>query len=72
MQSSAFDLHWLVDPGSVRAALLTGMLGLREVPTIAEVLAWLLYAVPMSVYVLWPQRSRRPTEPVASPATSAA
>ena len=72
LQSSAFDLHWLVDPGSVRAALLTGMLGLREVPTIAEVLAWLLYAVPMSAYVLWPQRSRRPTEPVASPATSAA
>lgn len=72
LQSSAFDLHWLVDPGSVRAALLTGMLGLREVPTVAEVLAWLAYAVPMSAYVLWPQRSRRPAEPVASPATSAA
>ena len=32
LQSSAFDLHWLVDPGSVRAALLTGMLGLQQCP----------------------------------------
>jgi high-affinity iron transporter len=28
LQAQAFDLRWLVAPGSVRAALLTGMLGL--------------------------------------------
>ena len=57
LQDSAFNLTWLVDPGSVRAALLTGMLGLQPVPTVAEVVVWLAYAIPMSAYVLWPQRS---------------
>lgn len=60
MQSSAIDLSWLVAPNSVRASLLTGMLGLQPVPTTAEVAAWLLYAIPMSLYVLWPQRPRHP------------
>jgi high-affinity iron transporter len=32
------------------------MLGLQPVPTVAEVLAWLAYAIPMGAYVLWPQR----------------
>src|SRR6185503_2806369 len=54
LQAQAFDLRWLVAPGSVRAALLTGMLGLQPVPTLGETLAWLLYAIPMSLYVLWP------------------
>lgn len=63
LQAQAFDLRWLVAPNSVRAALLTGMLGLQPVPTVGEVLAWLLYAVPMSLYVLWPQRQRLQAEP---------
>jgi high-affinity iron transporter len=58
-QQTALDLSWLVKPGSVRASLLTGMLGLQPVPTTVEVLAWLVYAIPMSLYVLWPQRPRR-------------
>jgi high-affinity iron transporter len=56
LQQPAFDLSWLVAPGTVRASLLTGMLGLQPVPTVAEVLAWLAYAIPMGAYVLWPQR----------------
>jgi high-affinity iron transporter len=67
-QQKAVDLAWLVKPGSVRASLLTGMLGLQPVPTVAEVAAWTLYAVPMSLYVLWPQRPRRrEAVPVAAP-----
>jgi high-affinity iron transporter len=62
LQDRAFDLSWLVAPGSVRAALLTGMLGLQAVPTHAEVTIWLLYAVPMGIYVLWPQRPRGTVE----------
>ncbi len=58
-QQTALDLTWLVAPGSIRASLLTGMLGLHPIPTVAEVVAWLAYAVPMSLYVLWPQRPRR-------------
>ncbi|HZD01302.1 MAG TPA: iron uptake transporter permease EfeU [Actinomycetes bacterium] len=58
LQDRAVDLSWLVAPGSVRAALLTGMLGLQPEPTVGEVLGWLLYAVPMALYVLWPDRWR--------------
>ena len=65
LQGSAFNLSWLVAPGTVRASLLTGMLGLQPVPTTAEVLVWLAYAIPMGAYVLWPQRSR------LAPATAA-
>jgi high-affinity iron transporter len=73
LQASAFDLSWLVAPGSVREALLTGMLGLHAVPTVAEVTVWLLYAIPMGLYVLWPQRSGPVPDRRAVPsATSAA
>jgi high-affinity iron transporter len=58
LQARAVDLSWLVAPGSVRAALLTGMLGLQPEPTVAEALGWLLYAVPVGLYVLWPDRWR--------------
>jgi high-affinity iron transporter len=68
-QAAAFNLAWLVAPGSIRASLITGTLGLQPVPTVAEAIAWLIYAIPMSVYVLWPQRptprSQRATQPVA-------
>jgi high-affinity iron transporter len=71
LQAKAFDLSWLVAPGSVRAALLTGMLGLRPEPTVGEVLGWLLYLVPVGLYVLWPDRrrpapARRATTPVTT------
>lgn len=55
----AFDLTWLIKPGSVQSALVTGMLGIQAQPTIGEVVAWLAYAIPMTIYVLRP--SRRPT-----------
>jgi len=57
-QSAAIDLSWLIQPGTIVASLATGMLGLQPVPTQAEVFVWLLYVVPMSIYVLWPQRPR--------------
>ena len=43
LQTRALDLSWLVAPGSVRSALLTGMLGLQPKPVIAEVGIWILY-----------------------------
>ena len=55
-QAPAFDLSWLVAPGSVRASLLTGMFGLQPVPTVAEVFVWLAYAIPMAIYVWAPAR----------------
>lgn len=59
MQAQALDLTWLVQPGTVSGSLLTGMLGLQPTPAIGEVLVYLLYAVPMTLYVLWPDRLRR-------------
>lgn len=66
LQSSAVDLRWLVASGSLRSAFLTGMLGLQPVPTIAEAIAWLAYAVPMGAFVLWPHRGTTQPEPVAA------
>ncbi len=57
LQAQAFDLRWLVDPGSVRSSLLTGMLGLQPTPTVGEGTGYLLYALPMLLFVLWPSDS---------------
>jgi high-affinity iron transporter len=54
LQGRAVNLSWLVAPGTVRASLLTGMLGLQPEPTVAETVAWLLYVIPMSLFVLMP------------------
>jgi iron uptake system component EfeO len=59
LQGRALDLSWLVRPGSVGSSLWTGMLGVQPQPTVGEAAAWLLYAVPMLLFVLWPD-GRRP------------
>ena len=71
LQGQALDLSWLVVPGTITSSLLTGMLGLQPLPTEAEVLVYLGYAVPMLTYVLWPQRRTRPRRQPAKEAASA-
>jgi len=61
-QRPAVNLSWLIAPGSVRASLITGMLGLQPVPTVAEVSIWFAYAIPMTAYVVWPQRRAIPRD----------
>jgi high-affinity iron transporter len=58
-QGEAVDLSWLVVPGTWTASLLTGMLGLQPHPTVVELVGYLVYAVPMAIFVLWPH-GRRP------------
>jgi high-affinity iron transporter len=58
-QGQALDLTWLVKPGAISGSLLTGMLGLQPTPTTIEVAAYVAYAVPMALYVLWPDALRR-------------
>lgn len=58
-QQQALDLSALVTPGTVRSALLMGVLGWQPRPTVAEVAGWLLYLVPMLVVVLRPRTSGR-------------
>jgi high-affinity iron transporter len=59
-QSQAVDLSWLIKPGTVTESLLTGMLGLRPVMTVGEVVIYLGYAIPMAAYVLVPRRGQAP------------
>ena len=59
-QSQVIDLSWLVRPGTVLSSLATGVLGLQAHPVVAEVVAYLLYLVPLGLYVVWPARTRRP------------
>ncbi len=62
---------WLVVPGTARSSLLTGMLGLQPLPTYAEAGVWLIYVIPMLLFVLWPQAQPlgRPASPSVSPST---
>jgi high-affinity iron transporter len=53
-QGRTVDLTWLVDPGSVQASLLTGMLGLQSRPVVVEVIGWLVYLIPIGLFVAWP------------------
>jgi high-affinity iron transporter len=59
-QGQAFDLSWLVRPGTPVSSLLTGVLGIQPYPVWIEVIAWLAYLVPMTVIVAWPSGRRRP------------
>jgi high-affinity iron transporter len=76
LQAQALDLSWLVKPGTISGSLLTGMLGLQPQPTVGEALVYVLYAMPMALYVLWPDRRRprrqRVLRPKAVPAESPA
>ncbi|MDT7705281.1 MAG: high-affinity iron transporter [Pseudonocardiales bacterium] len=61
-QERALDLSWLVRPGTPISSLITGMLGIQPFPTVVEVVVWVVYAIPLLAYVLWPTggSARRP------------
>ena len=71
LQGQAIDLTWLVQPGTISGSLLTGMLGLQPTPTVGEALVYGLYAVPMTLYVLWPDRLRSRRVPAPARGSSA-
>ena len=57
-QQRTIDLSWLVAPGTVRSALLTGVLGIPADPRLVEAIGWAAYLVPVAVYVFWPSAWR--------------
>ena len=59
-QQRTVDLGWLAPNGSVRGALVTGVLGVPADPRVIEVLGWVLYVVPVLAITLWP-RAWRPS-----------
>jgi high-affinity iron transporter len=58
-QAQALDLTWLVRPGTVVQSVVTGVLGIQAQPVTAEVTGWLVYMVPMLLWLLWPRRRPR-------------
>ena len=72
LQGQAADLTAVIEPGSVLQALVTGMFGIQTQPTVGEVLAWLLYAIPMMAYVLWPSGRHLRTRATAATAATLA
>ena len=66
-QAQAFDLSWLIRPGTPLSSLLTGVLGIQPYPAWIEVIAWLAYLVPMVIIVARPARRPR-NVPAAVPA----
>ncbi|SDP32795.1 iron uptake transporter permease EfeU [Actinacidiphila guanduensis] len=61
----AFNLDWLVRPGTPIASVVTGVLGIQPNPSWAMVTGWLVYAVPMVAVILWPTRRKAPAKPPA-------
>ncbi|HEX3929183.1 MAG TPA: iron uptake transporter permease EfeU [Nocardioides sp.] len=59
-QGRTVDLSWLAPTGSVRAALVSGVLGMPADPRVVELLGWACYLVPMLALTLWPSRLRPP------------
>ena len=57
------DLSWLAPTGSIRAALISGVLGIPADPRVVEVLGWACYLVPMLALILL-------AAPPASPGTA--
>ena len=64
-QDQLFDISWLVRNGSVQASLITGVLGIQSKPTVIEVVAYLVYLVPVLVYIAWPPGRRVPWRGIA-------
>jgi high-affinity iron transporter len=58
-QQQLFDLSWLVRPGTVLSALVTGVFGIQPYPVRVEGFAWLIYLVPMLLLAAVPLRRRR-------------
>jgi high-affinity iron transporter len=71
-QGATVDLSWLVQPGSVQASLLTGMLGIQAHPVVIEAIGWLIYLVPVGCYVAWPPGRAVATRAIVRVATATA
>jgi high-affinity iron transporter len=57
-QQMTVNLAWLVAPGTVQSALVTGVLGIPNDPRLIELLGWCAYLIPVSLFVYWPQKHR--------------
>lgn len=59
-QQRTADLSWLAPVGSVRSALITGVLGIPADPRLVEVIAYLAFLIPVLAIILWPKAWKLP------------
>jgi high-affinity iron transporter len=60
-QQQTLNLSWLVAPGSIQSALITGVLGIPADPRLIEVIGWFAYLVPVALLLYWPRpQQKRP------------
>lgn len=64
LNTYAFDISGFYDQSSWYGSLLGGMFNLSAQPTLAEMIAWVIYLVPVLVLFLWRVRAPRPAAPV--------
>ncbi|MGH8143908.1 MAG: iron uptake transporter permease EfeU [Steroidobacteraceae bacterium] len=57
-QQTTVNLAWLVAPGTIQSALLTGVLGIPADPRLIEVVGWLAYLVPVALFLYSPRALR--------------
>lgn len=57
-QQRTVDLSWLSPTGSIRSALISGVLGVPADPRMVEILAWGCYLLPLLALSYWPRRYR--------------
>jgi high-affinity iron transporter len=71
-QAQALDLSWLVRPGTPLSSLITGVLGIQPFPAQVEVIAYLVYLVPMVLVIAIPPQRRPAPASTAAPSSTAA
>lgn len=57
-QQTTVSLAWLIHPGTVPAALITGVLGVPADPRLIEVVGWFAFLIPVALFVYWPAKHR--------------
>ena len=63
-QQRTVDLSWLTPSGTILGAIFTGVFGIPSDPRLVEVVGWVAYVVPMSLFLFWPA-AHRPSGRVA-------
>jgi high-affinity iron transporter len=66
----AFDISGVLDPNSWYGAAVAGMFNITAAPTVLEMVAYVVYLVPVLVLFLWPTQPTQPTPAPSRPASS--
>src|SRR3954467_2806633 len=67
LSTPAFDISGWLDPNAWYGAVVAGLFNITPQPSVLEMVAYVVYLVPILVVFLWPAR-KRPTAPAPAPA----